>query len=184
MVGDDVGTWKVGRRRAIYRSRWVDLSLVQVEAPNAERWDHHVVHLSRVAVALITNDRDEVLMLWRYRFATDAWGYELPGGIIDGDEESAATAAREAGEECGWLPTGEPEHLISFEPIPGMVTSEMDVYHWRSAERIGEPTDTEEAGTVEWVSLKRATKLAKERKLLGSGTLVALLYFLASRAEG
>ncbi|ASO22041.1 8-oxo-dGTP pyrophosphatase MutT (NUDIX family) [Actinoalloteichus hoggarensis] len=142
------------------------------------------MHLSRVAVALITNDRDEVLMLWRYRFATDAWGYELPGGIIDGDEESAATAAREAGEECGWLPTGEPEHLISFEPIPGMVTSEMDVYHWRGAERIGEPTDTEEAGTVEWVSLKRATKLAKERKLLGSGTLVALLYFLASRAEG
>ncbi|HVQ97062.1 MAG TPA: NUDIX domain-containing protein [Mycobacteriales bacterium] len=39
-------------------------------------------------------------------------GYELVGGIVEEGEEPAAYAAREAVEESGWRPVGEPEHLI------------------------------------------------------------------------
>ena len=108
----------------------------------------------------MVNDVDEVLMLWRYRFATDQWGYELLGGLVDEGEESAATAAREAAEESGWAPVGSGEKLISFEPLPGNVTAPMDVYLWREFERVGEPTDTEETGRVEWVPLARVPELA------------------------
>jgi hypothetical protein len=60
------------------------LGLVDVEAPDGRRWDYHVVHLARIAVPLIVNEAtDEVLMSWRYRFATDQWGYELLGGLVD-----------------------------------------------------------------------------------------------------
>lgn len=97
-----------------------------------QRREHHVVHLGRVAVALVINDHDEALMLWRYRFATEQWGYELLGGIIDGEEDSAATAAREAEEESGWRPVGQPEVLVRFEPVPGMVTAEnSSASRWR-----------------------------------------------------
>jgi ADP-ribose pyrophosphatase len=101
---------------------------------------------------------------------------------VDEGEEPAATAAREATEESGWAPVGEPEKLISFEPLPGNVKAPMDVYLWREFERVGEPTDAEEAGRVEWVPLARVTELAARGELLGAGTLVALLYFLALRA--
>ena len=57
----------------------------------------------------------------------------------------------------------------------------MDVYLWRTFEQVGGPTDAEEAGRVEWVSLSRVTELAARGELLGSGTLVALLHFIASR---
>ncbi len=182
VVAEQRGSWRTFGERTVYDNRWVRLSLVDVEAPNGQRWDYHVVHLARIAVALILNeDTDEVLMLWRYRFATDQWGYELLGGLVDEGEESAATAAREAAEESGWAPVGTPEKLISFEPLPGNVTAPMDVYLWRDFERVGEPTDAEEAGRVEWVPLARVTELAARGELLGSGTLVALLYFLASR---
>lgn len=177
------GGWTVRGERSIYDNRYVRLGLADVEAPNGERWEHHVVHLDRVAVALIVNERDEVLMLWRYRFATDQWGYELLGGIVDEGEEATTTAIRETAEESGWRPLEEPEHLISFEPLPGMVTARFDVYLWRGAEHVGEPTDTEEAGRVEWVPLSRVTELARRQELLGSGTLVALLYYLNSRDE-
>ena len=100
---------------------------------------------------------------------------------VDEGEEPAATAAREAAEESGWAPLGPSEKLISFEPLPGNVTAPMDVYLWRSFEQVGEPTDVEEAGRVEWVPLSRVTELAARGELLGSGTLVALLYFIASR---
>jgi ADP-ribose pyrophosphatase len=64
-----------------------------------------------------------------------------------------------------------------------MVTAGFDVYLWRGTEHLGEPTDTEEAGRVEWVPLSRVNELARRQELLGSGTLVALLYYLNSRGE-
>jgi ADP-ribose pyrophosphatase len=179
-VARQQGGWQTFGEQTIYGNRWVRLGVVDVEAPHGERWDYHVVHLNRIAIALIV-DHDRALMLWRYRFVTDQWGYELLGGLVEDGEEAAATAAREAEEESGWRPLGEPERLVSFEPLPGQVTAPVDVFLWRGAEQIGEPTDTEEVGRVEWVPLSRVPELAQRQELLGSGTLVALLYYLASR---
>jgi 8-oxo-dGTP pyrophosphatase MutT (NUDIX family) len=180
-VDEQRGGWRTFGERTVYDNRWVRLGLVDVRAPNGERWEYHVVHLDRIAVALIVDDQDRVLMSWRYRFVTDQWGYELLGGMVDAGEDAAETAAREAGEESGWRPVGEPTHLVSFEPLPGQVTAPVDVFLWRGAQWIGEPTDTEEVGRVEWVPLSRVPELAQRGELLGSGTLVALLYYLASR---
>lgn len=180
-MADESGAWQTYGERLVYDNRWVQLGLTDVQAPNGERWEYHVVHLARIAIALIVNDQDEALMLWRYRFATKQWGYELLGGLVDDGEDSAGTAAREAAEESGWQPTGPGERLVSFEPLPGQVTAPMDIYLWRGAEHIGDPTDTEEVGRVEWVSLSRVNELAQRQELLGSGTLVALLYYLNSR---
>lgn len=177
-VADEHGAWQTFGEQTIYDNKWVRLGLVDVQAPNGRRWNYHVVHLDRIAIALIVDEQDRVLMLWRYRFATDQWGYELLGGIVDDGEDAAGTAARETAEESGWRPTGEPEHLVSFQPLPGQVTAPIDVYLWRQAVQIGEPTDTEEAGRVEWVPLPEVMELAQSQQLLGSGTLVALLYYL------
>ncbi len=178
-MAEERGKWQTFGERTVYDNRWVRLGLVDVEAPNGERWEYHVVHLDRIAVALITDDQDRVLMSWRYRFVTEQWGYELLGGMVDAGEDAVRTAARETEEESGWRPVGNPEHLVSFEPLPGQVTAPVDVFLWRTAERIGQPTDTEEEGRVEWVPLSLVPELAQRGELLGSGTLVALLYYLA-----
>jgi ADP-ribose pyrophosphatase len=180
-VAEEHGTWKIFGERTVYDNRWVRLGLADVQAPDGQRFDYHVVHLDRIAIALIVNDRDEALMLWRYRFPTAQWGYELVGGLVEEGEDPAVTAAREAVEETGWRPVGEPEHLLSFQPLPGQVTAPIEVYLWRAAERVGEPTDAEEAGRVEWVPLARVPELAARQELLGAGALVPLLYYLNSR---
>ncbi|WP_142003369.1 NUDIX domain-containing protein [Amycolatopsis cihanbeyliensis] len=176
--------WQTFGERTIYDNKWVRLGLTDVQAPNGERWEYHVVHLARIAIALIVDEQDRVLMLWRYRFVTDQWGYELLGGLVEDGEDPTATAAREAAEESGYRPLGEPEHLIGFEPLPGQVTAPVDVFLWRGAEQIGEPTDTEEVGRLEWVWLSRIPGLAQRQQLLGAGALVPLLYYVASRGAG
>lgn len=180
-MADEHGAWQTFGERLIYDNQWVKLGLADVQAPNGQRWEYHVVHLHRIAIALIVDEQDQALMLWRYRFPTDQWGYELLGGLVENGEDPAATAAREVAEESGWRPIGEPEHLISFEPLPGQVTAPVDVYLWRTAEQVGEPTDTEEVGRVEWVPLSRVPELARRQELLGSGALVPLLYYVATR---
>ncbi|MFI5611078.1 NUDIX hydrolase [Amycolatopsis sp. NPDC051903] len=179
---DELGAWKTFGERTVYDNKWVRLGLADVQAPNGERWDYHVVHLARIAIGLIVDDLDRVLMLWRYRFPTDQWGYELLGGLVEEGEEPAATAAREIREESGYQPLGEAEHLISFEPLPGQVTAGTEVYLWRAAEKVGEPTDTEEVGRLEWVPLSRIPELAQRQELLGAGALVPLLYYVATRS--
>ena len=106
------------------------------------------------------------------------------GGLVEDGEEPADTARREVEEETGYRPVGEPEHLVSFEPLPGQVTANTDVYLWRAAEKVGEPTDTEEVGRLEWVPLSRVLEFVQRREVLGAGALVPLLYYVASRGVG
>jgi 8-oxo-dGTP pyrophosphatase MutT (NUDIX family) len=134
-------------------------------------------------LTVVLDEHDRVLMLWRHRFATDEWGWELPGGIANADEDPARTAAREVEEETGWRPT-KPDHLVSFQPMPGMVDTPHSVYLARGAVRVGSPTDLEEASRIEWVPLASVLDLVSKGELLGSGSLVGLLFLLATRAAG
>ena len=173
-------SWTVRGERTVYDNPWVRLVLVDVEPPDGRRFEHHVVRLGRVAIALIVDDQERVLTLYRYRFATGEWGYELLGGIVEPGEEASATAAREVEEESGWRPRGEPEHLASFQPLPGMVDAPLDLFVWRGAEKVGEPTDTEEAARIEWKPVQEMVELARQGQLLGSGTIIPVLLYALS----
>jgi 8-oxo-dGTP pyrophosphatase MutT (NUDIX family) len=172
--------WVVHGERLAYDNPWVRLVLVDVETPNGRRFEHHVVRLGRIAIALVADEDDRILTLWRYRFATDDWGYELLGGIVEEGEEPVVAAAREVEEESGWRPVGEPQHMLTFQPLPGMVDAPIDVFLWRSAEKIGEPTDAEEAARIGWVPANELLDSIQRGGLLGSGTIIPiLLYFLS-----
>ena len=140
-TGGGSSRWKTFGERVIYDNPWVWLGQVDVELPDGERFWHHVVRLHRAAMMVLLDEQDRVLLLWRHRFVQDRWGWELPGGLIDEGEEPAETAARELEEETGYR-AGRVEHLITFQPMVGMVDSEHVVFVGRDAEKIGEPTET------------------------------------------
>src|SRR3954454_15639994 len=108
--------WTVHGERVLYMSEWVGLSLVDVEIPGGRRFEHHVVRHPHDAAGTVIHDPDRgVLLLWRHRFITDSWGYEIPAGRIDPGEQPLEAAAREAYEETGWQP-GPLEPLVRFNP--------------------------------------------------------------------
>lgn len=97
--------WTVHGERAVYGSDWVGVALVDAEVPGGRRFDHHVVRLPREAVGTVVHELDRgVLLLWRHRFITDSWGWEIPAGGVDADESPTTAAAREVLEETGWRP--------------------------------------------------------------------------------
>ncbi|MFF4220039.1 NUDIX domain-containing protein [Streptomyces nondiastaticus] len=175
--------WQIHGERTLYDNRWVKLALVDVEPPGVERFEHHVVRLHHVAIAAVVDEQDRVLMLWRYRFVPDKWGWELPGGIVDAGEDALATALRETEEETGWRPDAL-EHVVTYQPMVGMVDSPHEIFVGQGAKHIGDPTDVEEAGHVAWVPLADVQRLMARDELMGSGTLVALLHLLARRQRG
>jgi 8-oxo-dGDP phosphatase len=176
-MSDEPGIWRTFAERAIYDSAWVRLGQVDVELPDGERFWHHVVRLHRAAVMMLLDERERVLLLWRHRFIQDRWGWELPGGLVDEDEEPAEAANRELEEETGYR-AGRVEHLITFEPMPGRIDSAHFVFVGREPERIGEPTEVNEVTRMEWVPLGSVPGLIAAGQIWNAGSLVGLSQLL------
>lgn len=180
MTDESLQAWKIHGERILYDNPWVRLSLVDVEPPSVKRFEHHVVRLQHVAIAAIVDDLDRVLMLWRYRFVPQQWGWEFPGGIVDSGEDAKDAAIREVEEETGWRPNLL-EHVVTYQPMIGMVDSPHELFIGSGATRIGPPSDIEESGRIEWIPIADLPGMMGRGELIGSGTLIGALQLLAFR---
>ncbi|WP_214371078.1 NUDIX hydrolase [Pseudonocardia sp. H11422] len=175
---DDADRWVVHSERPVYENEWVTVGLADVELPGGERFEHHTVVLPAAAMTVVLDDAGErVLMAWRHRFVPDVWNWELPGGLLDDGETPAETAAREVLEETGYRPRSV-EHLVTFEPMIGMVRNAHHVFLSRGAEEVGDATEVNE-GRFEWVALADVPELIAKGRIVNSGSLVGLLHVLA-----
>lgn len=169
---DEPGRWRTFGERTIYQDPWIWHGEVDVEVPGGERYWRHVVRLHRVALIVLLNGNDQVLMLWRHRFVSDRWGWELPGGLVDSDELPLDAAVREL-EETGYR-AGDVEHLVTFQPMPGIVDAEHFVFVGINPERVGDPTGLSEVTRMEWVSLESVPGLIDAAGIWDAGSLLAL----------
>ncbi|GAA3937507.1 NUDIX hydrolase [Actinomadura viridis] len=170
--------WTVHGERYVYRSPWMDVGLADVELPDGRRFEHHLLRVRPAAGVVAVDEHDRALLIWRHRFITGRWGWEIPSGRVEEGEEPAETAARELLEETGWRP-GPLEHLLDLPTSPGVHDGVQHFYRARGAERLGDPTDVE-AERIEWVPLARVPELAA-RGEIGSAASVATLLYLTSR---
>jgi 8-oxo-dGTP pyrophosphatase MutT (NUDIX family) len=179
---DEPGRWRTFGERTVYNDQWVWLGQVDVEVPGGERYWRPVIRLHRVALVVLLDDHDQVLMLWRHRFVPDLWGWELPGGLVDADEEPSDAAARELEEETGYR-AGHVEHLVTFRPMPGMVDAEHFVFVGRNPERVGDSTGLSGATRAEWVPLASVPGLIDAGDIWDAGSLLALSRMLMKGRE-
>jgi len=161
----------------------MNLSLVDVEVPGHQRFDHHVVRFPGPAAGTVIYERDRgVLLLWRHRFITDTWGWELPAGGVDPGESLEEGAVREAIEEAGWRPL-RLRRMMSYHPINGSVDQTFAVFFADGAEEVGPPTDVSEAERVEWVMLPRLRDEMRAGRVTDGMTLTGLLWALQFEIE-
>ena len=168
--------WTVHGERMIYESEWVNLALTDIEIPGGARFDHHVIRMPAQAAGTVIDDPDRgVLMLWRHRFTTDSWGWEIPAGRVDAGETPIEAAEREALEETGWQP-GALRPIGSYFPYNGSSDAVFNLFTTDSATYVGEPSDPSESERIEWVPWpKIRAELAAGR--IGDGlSLTALLW--------
>lgn len=166
--------WDVHSERTLYRDQWVHLLAADVELPDGRHLDHRLVRTQAGAGAVVIDD-DCVLLIWRHRFITDTWGWEIPIGAIEKDEEPSQAAAREVEEETGWRPHQPLQPLIYTQPSPGLMTSEHHIYRAEGATHIGQPEDSFESERIAWVPLAEVPSLIAKRDITAATTLVALL---------
>ena len=168
--------WQVHGERSIYDSDWVRLALVDVEIPGGARFDHHVVRMPRQAAGTVVADPDlGVLLLWRHRFITDTWGWEIPAGGIEVGESPRDAAAREVLEETGWR-VSELQPLVAFNPTNGLSDQRFHIFVATGATHDGDPTDTSESERVEWVDVAELRGAIERGEMHDGLSLTAVLF--------
>ena len=170
--------WTVHGERSLYESPWVSLHLVDVELPGGERFEHHVVRLPGPAASVVMHDPMRgLLLLWRHRFITDTWGWEVPAGRVDPGETPLDAAVREGLEESGWTP-GPLRLLGVWHPTNGLCDQAFHAFLAEGATHVGEPVDRHEAERVAWVPVERVRGLIADGQVLDGFSLTSLLLAL------
>ena len=144
------------------------------QAPQAEGFRLDGV----VAPGTVVYDQDRgLLLLWRHRFITDTWGWEIPAGKIDAGESPAEAAARETIEETGWTP-GALHHLVTYQPTNGLSDQRFHLFMADGATHVGEPTDPGESERIAWVPTDDVRAIIQRGEMQDGLSLTAVLYAL------
>jgi 8-oxo-dGTP pyrophosphatase MutT (NUDIX family) len=174
--------WIVHGERTLYQDLWVHVASADVELPDGRHLDHRLVRTATAGAGLVLVQHGSVLLMWRHRFITDTYGWEIPIGSIEAGEDPAVAAARETEEETGWRATGPIEPLLYAQPSPGLMASEHFIFHATEATYVGPPVDDFESDKVEWVPLADVPSLIRERHISSGTTMNALLFAIVNKA--
>jgi 8-oxo-dGTP pyrophosphatase MutT (NUDIX family) len=168
--------WTVHAERTLYDSEWLRLALVDVEIPGegGRRFEHHVIRMSKPASGVVVHDAERgVLLLWRHRFITDTWGWEIPAGRAEAAESPRKAAEREVLEETGWRP-GPMRELATYHPNNGMSDMTFHLFIAEGAVHVGAPTDPSESERIEWIPVPVVRDLVRSGEVRDGLSLTAL----------
>jgi 8-oxo-dGTP pyrophosphatase MutT (NUDIX family) len=164
----------------MYESDWVNVHLDDVELPDATHLDHHVITFPKGSqTAVITNStHTQVLLIWRHRFTTDRWGWEVPAGWVEAGEDSETAIRREVLEETGYeIASLRP--LLEYDAIPGISTMKFVTWQGLVAEKATQDDKNEVSG-VRWVPLAQVREYLTNGTIRDGPSITALAVFLST----
>ncbi|UCM90052.1 NUDIX hydrolase [Streptomyces marincola] len=172
--------WTVHGERTVHDTPWVRLRSLDVTRPDGVRAGYDIVRLRDLAVVAAVAGGERVLMMWRHRFVTDTWAWELPMGLVEDGESPADAAARELLEETGHR-AGTLRELVYAQPAAGITDTQHFVFRTDDARLIGAPTERNESDRLEWIALADLPGMIERREIVSSATLVGVMALLLAR---
>lgn len=158
----------------IFRGRIVTVDIDIAELPNGSRPLFEIVHHPGGAAIVALDAGQRVCLLRQYRYAIDAWVWELPAGKIDHGEPPLQTAQRELLEEAG-AQAARWDALGSVLSSPGVFTERVHLYLARGLTIAAPSPSADEVIEVHWLPFDEALAHALDGKIDDAKTLAGLV---------
>jgi 8-oxo-dGTP pyrophosphatase MutT (NUDIX family) len=168
--------WQTLSGELKYENRWIAVTEYQVINPAGGRGIYGKVHFKNKAIGIIAIDKDmNTWLVGQYRYALDAWSWEIPEGGGPLGEAPLDAARRELQEETG-LTAKTWTEIVTFHTSNSVTDEEGFIF---LAEDLSEGEasleDTEADMKVWKLPLKDALKMVVDGKITDSLSVMALL---------
>ena len=159
----------------VYDGKVFDIDRDKVRMPNGRTVVVDVVRHPKSVVLIPVPEPRHVILIRQYRYAINAFLWELPAGSVDEGESPEHAAARECHEEIGKVP-GTIIRLAAFYPTPGYCDEEMVFFRLSSLEEPTEAAALDEDEDIEarTFELREAREMVRRGEITDMKTVVGL----------
>jgi ADP-ribose pyrophosphatase len=161
----------------VFTGRVFNVDRDQVKLPNGRETTQDVVRHSKSVVIAPVPEPGRIILIRQYRYAVNAWLWELPAGSVDDGESPEHAAARECHEEIGQVP-GTVVRLSALYPTPGYCDEEMVFFRVSGLEPASEPAAVDEDEDIEAreFELREAREMVRRGEIVDMKTIVGLSF--------
>jgi len=177
--------WRAARRERVGAFRVFDVDRLElVDAGGAPRGDAYTMTCCDWCNVVAVTAEGEIVLVWQYRFGTDALSLEIPGGVIDPGETPEQAAIRELREETGY-DAGSLEPLVTVAANPALQDNRCFTFVARGARPTGKTGfDAQEELETVLVPAARIADLLDGGQIAHSLVQGALEAFLRKHPRG
>jgi len=177
-------TWKRLSSHYIHKGPWATLRSDRCEMPDGRIVeDYYVLEYPNWANAVAITEDNKVLMVKQYRHAAGIISLEIPGGVIDGDEDPLTAVRRELREETGYE-FDDIDLICTVNPNPSTSNNVTYGYLARGGKKVaGQSLDEHEEIIVEEYTIAELKQLLLENKIPQALHCTAIFYALVKLGE-
>jgi 8-oxo-dGTP pyrophosphatase MutT (NUDIX family) len=159
-------SWKVLSTKYVYENKWLHVKADSCMLPDGRIIEpYFVVELPDFCNMVVVTEGERVVLVRQYRYPVNQTTYELPGGVIEKNEDPALAAVREMEEETGYTST-EVEYLFKAAANPALNANTAYFYLAKNAVKL-KATNFDALEDIDVVSFSKDEfiQLLKENKL-------------------
>lgn len=164
--------WKQLDSKVVYSNPWISVREDTVIRPDGTEGIYGVVDTTPGIFIVAINDRNEVMLTGQWRYATNQYSWEIPGGSSEGDNLLEA-AKRELLEESGLTAT-KWTHCGTLQSFSGIASEMMYVFLAQDLTETDHQKDPAEIAESKWVPLSELNDWIKNGTLNDSQSLSSL----------
>jgi len=150
----------------VYDGKVFDVDRDKVRMPNGRAATVDVVRHPKSVVLIPVPEPGHVILIRQYRYAVNAFLWELPAGSVDEGESPEQAARRECHEEIGQVPDTI-VRLAALHPTPGYCDEEMLFFRLSGLSTPAEAAEADEDEDIE----PKTFSLADARDMVRRGEI-------------